>query len=240
MINKFVKGALIGFFLLTIAFIAWKGNLSIVVGKEERISVLGTGKVVMSPRVARFTAGVTITSGSVSEAMNQEKQITKNIISSLKDSGVADKDIRTTNFSVWPQTSDYYEENIRKTKITGYSVSNNVEVKVREIERVSDILGKVIATGANNVYGLSFGADEPEEQEKEARDKAVEEARQKAEGLARAASRRLGKIVSISEGNIPYTFNYSAADGRGGGGGPAVETGSLEVSQTVTVVFELR
>lgn len=241
MVKKFIGGVLIGLLVLIVALIVWKGNLSFSFGREKTITVTGTGKVNMKPEVARFTAGVQKFGSTVSEAMSEEEKATKNIVEILKGSGVKDEDIRTAYFSVWPQTSDTYDSSgVKKTQITGYSVSNSVDVKVRNVDQASNLLGKVISAGANNISGLTFGADDPKEQEAEARQKAVDDAREKAEKMAQAAGRKLGKIISISEGNIPAVPVYKLEGGGGGGGGPAVETGGLEISQTVTVIFELR
>lgn len=238
MIIKFFKGILAGLIILFLAFLAWQGNFSFNFGQTKTLTVTGTGRVIMKPEVGRFTAGVQKYGNTVTEAMDQERQATAAILSALKDSGVKEEDIKTNYFSVWPQLSDYYEDTVRKQKITGYSVSNSVEVKVREVERVSDILGKAIAAGANNISGLSFGADEPKEEEAQAREKAIADAQEKAVKMAKAAGRRLGKIVSVTEGYLPYApVSYGAG---GGGGGPSIESGGVEVTQTVTVVFELR
>lgn len=242
MFSKISKGILAVATLSLLAFFVYQGNFSFSFGQGKTLTVVGTGKVTMKPEVARFTAGVQKFSDSVSEAMKQENQTTKAIINALRGSGIKEEDIQTSYFSVWPQMSDYYEEGIRKNKISGYSVSNNVAVKIRDIDRVSDIIAKVIDAGANNISGVSFGADEPKEQESEARDKAVADAREKAQKMAQSSGRKLGKIISVSEGNViqPVSSGYRMMDGAGGGGGPAIEAGSVEVAQTVTVVFELR
>lgn len=224
--------------LLLLGVVIWQGEVSLSLGKEKTLTVTGVGKIKMKPEAARFTAGVQKFAADINEAMSQEKQATKAIIDTLKEAGIKEEDIKTTNFSVWPQTSDYYENNVRRTQISGYSVYNNIEVKITMVDRVSEILGKVIAAGANNVSGVSFGADDPTEQEALAREKAIQDAQEKAQKMAQAAGRKLGKIISLAESYSSY-MPYKMDGGGGGGGGPAIETGGLEVAQTVTVVFAL-
>ncbi len=240
--NRFLRGFFSILILFSLAFFLWQGSFSFSFGQPKTMTVTGTGKVKMTPEVARFTTGVQKFGTSVDEALGQEKTTTAAIISALKGSGIKEEDIKTSWFNIWPQTSDLWEGNVRRQQITGYSVSNNIEVKVREINRVSEILGKVIGAGANNVSGVSFGADDPKEQEAEAREKAIADAREKAQKMAEASGRKLGRITSITEGTLPVVAYpaYRMEGGGGAGGGPTVEPGSLEISQTVTVVFSLR
>jgi uncharacterized protein YggE len=236
--NEKLKLFGLGLLVLILGFAIWQGGLTFSFGRERIITVTGTGKVKMKPEVVRFTAGVQKFSENIDDALAQEKTATTAIVTVLKESGVKEEDIKTAYFSVWPQTSDYYENNLRRTKISGYQVSNTVEVKLGDINRISEILRKVIGAGANNVSGLSFGADNPTEQEFQAREKAIQDARQKAEKMARIAGKRLGPVVSITESYSPSPA-YKL-EGAGGGGGPTIESGGLEVTQTVTVVFSLR
>lgn len=240
MIKNIFKGILLGLLILVVGFIAWQGSLSFSLGKQKTITVTGTGKVKMKPEVARFTAGVQKYGSTIKEAVDQEKEATKNVIETLKGAGIEDSDIKTAYYSIWPQTSDIWENNIRKVQITGYSVSNSVEVKIRNVDQVSSLLAQVIASGANNISGVSFGADEPKEQEAQARELAIKDATQKAEEMAKAAGKKLGSVISITEGYTPYVSTSYSGGGGGGGGAPAIESGGLEVAQTVTAVFVLK
>lgn len=216
-------------------------GFSLSLGNKKTITVIGIGKVKIKPEVARFTAGVQEYSSTIDGAVNQEKKVTRAIIEALKEAGVKDEDIKTAYYSIWPQTSETWEGTIKRIQITGYGASNNVEVKVKNVEAVSSLLGKVIAAGANSVFGLNFGADEPKRQEEEAREKAIEEAKEKAEKMVTVLGRKLGKVISVTEGySLPPVSYYSGDKGGAGGGGSAIETGGLEVIQTVTVVFELK
>lgn len=232
------KALSLALLLAVLFYLSSRGSLTFLLGKEKTITVTGSGRVKMKPEVARFTAGVQKFSENIDDALAQEKKATSAIVTVLKESGIKEEDVKTAYFSVWPQTSDYYEDNVRRTKISGYSVSNTVEVKLSDINRVSEILRKVITAGANNVSGLSFGADNPIEQENLAREKAIQNAKEKAEKIAKVAGKKLGPIISISESYSPYPA-YKL-EGAGGGGGPAIEPGGLEVTQTVTTVFSLR
>lgn len=221
-------------------FLTTQNILPFSFGQKRTITVLGEGKVKIKPEVVRFTVGVSKSATTVSEAMTANQQVLDNVMAALKSSGINQEDIKTSNYSVWPEQSQYYEEGVQKSKVTGYRVSNDLSVTLRQINQVSNVLAKVLEAEATNIGGVYFTAEDPKEPEKEARKLAIDEAYIKAKSMAEASKTKVGKLVSLSEGtNIgvtPVPVRYE----DGGGGGPSIEPGQLEISQTITAVFELK
>ncbi len=130
------------------------------------------------------------------------------------------------------------KDNVAPT-ITGYRVNNQVSVTIRKIEDLGKILDAVVAAGANNVYGINFGVDDPAAFQQQARAAAVKDAQDKAGQLAKAAGVTLGKPMSISEGvasPVPV-FRSAPAPAGMGGAEVSIETGELEIAVTVQIQF---
>ncbi|MDD4271882.1 MAG: SIMPL domain-containing protein, partial [Patescibacteria group bacterium] len=151
------------------------------------------------------------------------------------------KDIQTANYYISPQ----YDYNNGKQTLRSYLVSQNLDVKVRQMDKVSSIIEAAGVIGLNQVGNLSFEIDNPEKLKEEARLKALEQAKIKAGALSDIVGVKLGKIISFSEsssGGQPspmYSLN-KMADGMGGGGAvPAVEAGSNEITVFATVQYEI-
>lgn len=128
-------------------------------------------------------------------------------------------------------------------KITGYSANTNLSIKVRDSEKVNQVIDIATAAGANQVGGITFDVDDREKAESEARIKAVSDAKKKAQESAKVAGLKLGKVVNYYENfNTPLyddRVNY-AAEGRGGGGGTEIQPGSMEVVISATLTYEVK
>jgi len=167
------------------------------------------------------------------------------IVAELKSRGIEAKDIQTTNYSIYP---NYDYLNGRQT-LKNYVVSQNVNVKIRNLETIGDIVQKAATLGANQIGGLNFTIDEPEKIKQQARELALMAAKTKAESLAKIAGVKLGKLVSftesMSDGQIVNVRDYSLkVEGYGMGGAaavpaPAVEAGSQDVIINVMVTYEV-
>ena len=116
-------------------------------------------------------------------------------------------------------------------------------MKIRDLDKISDVLALAGPTGVNQVGGLSFTIDDPEELKQQAREEALKNAKTKAESLASIAGVRLGRLVSFSEdfygAPVPVYRDFAAGQGYGGGGAPTVEPGSQDVIVNVTVTYEV-
>ena len=149
-------------------------------------------------------------------------------------------DVKTTFYNLYPRY-DYIEG---RQIPAGFSLTQGVEIKVRDLKKVGEIVTGTVAKGANQVSGIEFFVDEPETARAEARAQAFEKAKTKAQETAKLAGVRLGRVVTFSEsvsGEPPIFYEKAYGLGIGGGGGlPDTQAGSQEITVSVNVVFEIR
>lgn len=160
------------------------------------ISLTGHGEVRSVPDVATVTSGVASEAATASEALAANTQAMNAIFTALKDAGIAEKDIQTSNFMVQPRYN--YPEN-KAPEPAGYVVSNNVTITARKIDGLGALLDKLVQAGSNQINGIAFSVSEPDAALDEARKRAVEDATRKARLYAGAAGVTLGPVVTISE-----------------------------------------
>ncbi|MBI3304809.1 SIMPL domain-containing protein [Candidatus Parcubacteria bacterium] len=213
------------------------------------MSVEAQGKATARPDTARLTFSVITEGKTVAEVVSENTDKMNAAVAFLKSFGVADKDITTTNYNLYPKYSSSAVnpfEQIPRTlpapEIVGYSLTQEVAVKVRDIGRLGDLIEGATSRGANQTGGISFFVDDPEPFKATARAEAFQKLRDKAAAMASQAGVRLGRIINVSEyASIPqpYSERYFA-EGRGGGGAPAtIEPGSQEVVASITVTYEI-
>jgi len=239
--------------LLVLALILFVGVLTANKMKEYRyigqsdqyphtIAISGEGKVVAIPDIATINLGIITEKKDVASAQKENTEKMNNIIKELKGLGIEAKDIQTTNYYINP---NYNWTQTRGQELIGYTVNQSVTVKIRDLDKIGEVLSKAASFGANQTGGLSFTVDEPEELKQQAREKALENAKEKAKSLAKIADVNLGKVVSFSESSNNYNpqpYYDSKALGIGGGGemmAPAIEAGSMEIIVYVTVNYEI-
>jgi uncharacterized protein YggE len=209
--------------------------------ERDTIAISGEGKVTAIPDIATIDVGLMTEKSDVKNAQLENTTKMNRLIANLKNLGVDSKDIQTSYYNIYPQ----YDWPNGKQILRGYQVSQGVTVKIRNLDKIGDILAAAGEGGANQVSGLSFNIDDPEVLRQEARVKALENAKEKAEALARVAGVSLGKIVSFSEyASTPYSA-YKSMDALGLGGGgevpsPTVEAGSMDIVIDVTVSYEIK
>lgn len=168
------------------------------------ISVSGEAQVSVAPDLAQIDGGVTTEAKTAREASEANNKAMAAILPALKAAGIAESDIRTSRLSLFPQSAPARPNG--PPQITGYRASNRVTVRVRDVTKVGATIDALVTAGANDIGGINFMVSQESKHLDEARVKAVEDARRKAEIYARAANVRLGAPLSISE--------------DGGGGGP--------------------
>ena len=164
---------------------------------EGRIVVTGVGSVRVPPDVAHIRSGVTTRARTVKEASDANAKLMTAIMAALAQSGIAGTDIQTSRFSVQPVYTP--PQPGAEHKLSGYSVSNQVEVTVRQISNLGDILDRLASAGATDIGNIAFLVADPGKALDQAREAAVNDARHKAELYARASGASLGRVLSITE-----------------------------------------
>jgi len=205
---------------------------------QRTITVSGTGLVTMIPDIATINIGVQTQDASASVAMADNTTKARAVSDAIKAAGVADKDIQTTNFSIYPQQQ--YDDKGHVTDII-YVVSNTVYVTVRDLAGLGGLLDASVRAGANSIDSISFDVDDKTEPLSQARLAAVENARKQADELTAAAGVSVGDVQTISyyDNSAPLTVQYSRADMAVGGGVP-VEAGSMQITTTVNIVYGIK
>ena len=163
------------------------------------IVVSGVGEASGVPDEAQVSAGVTVQAMTAEEALDQNTAAMERVFETLRQAGIEDRNIRTSNFSVNPQYEPYRENNPNPPQIVGYQVTNQVTAIVEDLDNLGATLDALVRSGANQINGISFSISEPGTLEDQARRLAVEDAIGKAQTLALAAGVALGPIISIQE-----------------------------------------
>jgi uncharacterized protein len=161
------------------------------------VVVVGEGRVAVAPDVAQVRSGVTTTAKTVKESVETNSRTMAAVITALTESGIGQKDIQTSQFSLQPvyAAADQHSE----PKLTGYRVSNQVTARIRHIDKLGDVLERLTAAGATEIGSVEFLVSDPSKALDEARQEAIADARRKAEVYAHAAGITLGHVVSIEE-----------------------------------------
>jgi uncharacterized protein YggE len=202
---------------------------------ERVVVVTGEATVTAVPDSAIISAGVTNRGKSAREASEATNRAMERLLTSLRDGGIAERDIRTEHLSLQPVHEDARSGGIRTI---GFEASNTVRVTVRDVTKVSAVLDRVIAAGGNEISGITFVVSERSRRLDEARTEAVQDAKRKAEVLAKAAGVGLGRAVRIAEesrlprGPVMMRAAPAAAS-------TPISLGEETLHATVSVTFEL-
>jgi len=202
---------------------------------EKLVTVSGEATVSVEPDAAVIRIGVVSEGKTAREASKlNAKQMTA-VLAAIKDNGVADRDVQTAWLSLQPQ---YETDKGNTPRLTGFRASNQLSVKVRDIEKLPSVLDRAIAAGANEMSGIEFVVSEQSKLTDQARASAIADAHRKAELYAQAAGAKLGAVVSIAEeGSTPPPRLYKAL--RAGSAAVPVARGEQELRASVTVSYEL-
>ncbi len=203
--------------------------------KPGTISVAGTGTVTTEPDTATTTFGVITQGATAKEAMSRNSQEMAKVIEALKRAGIASKDLQTQYVSLDPRYDNQGRE------IRGYNATNSVSVTVRDLAQVGSVIDSAIAAGANNLSGPSLSREDRDKLYNDALEKAVADAKEKADVLARAAGVAVGPVQSVSENQQgvggPMPMGYAM---RAAGDATPIEAGTTQITASVRVVFTLR
>lgn len=211
--------------------------ISIQTTKNSLFTASGTGKATLAPNTAQLSIGITQTSITVSDVQEKLNTKSQQVINELKNLGIEEKNIRTTNYSISP-TYDF----TARQKITGYTATQNLEIKTQKIELANNIIDTATASGANVVGGVNFTFDDETKNklEDQARKEAVGAAKVKAESLASAAGIRLGRIIDVQESTagLPVPMLQAFKADSAGGGETNITLGENSIEITVTISYE--
>jgi uncharacterized protein YggE len=197
------------------------------------ISVTGSGTVTTEPDTATTTFGVVTQGATAQEAMARNSQEMAKVIDALKRAGIASKDLQTQYVSLDPRYDNQGRE------VVGYTASNSVAAIVRDLERAGNVIDAAVTAGANTVSGPSLSRDDQSKLYNDALERAVADAKAKAEVLARAAGVSVGAVQSMTEnpqaGGGPMPMSFAAvADSA-----TPIERGTTKIVANVRVVFAL-
>jgi uncharacterized protein len=233
--------------LTSIAFLAALAAISpaqalerlIDISNDRWVEVAGEGSVSAAPDFAELTLGVTNTGKNAGDAVAANAQAANALVALIKAEGVAPADIQTSTVSVSPMFSQPSPNQETAPTVTGYSVSNNVSVRLRDIPRLGALLDKAVTAGANSIYGIGFGHNNPSALLDKARPLAVADARRKAEIYAAAGGGRIGRLMVLTEEDSrqpPMAFSraYTAAAAP-----TPIEAGEDKLTVSVNARFEL-
>lgn len=215
------------------------------IGKADRmertITLDAVGRATARPDIAMTSIGMVSEAPTVAEAQQKNTTVMNALLDRVKILGVEKADVQTQSYNVYP-VYDYSDNEGRQLR--GYEVSQQVAIKIRDLDKANQILALVGEVGANTVSGLQFTIDDREVYRAEARDAALEKIIAKANALSESLGVDMVGIVSYDEfeagGPVPEAYARSSVDYGLGGGAPSVEPGSTDVYMNVSVTFEIR
>jgi uncharacterized protein YggE len=241
---------ILGIFLVGESLNAFK-NWQTVDSAFNSISVTGTGESVSVPDIATFSYSVSADAKIVSDAQATVTKSSDAILAGLKALGVSEKDIKTTDYSVYPK---YTFAPVVCTNIgycppskqipDGYTVNQSVSIKIRNTADAGRALALVGDKGATNISGLTFTTDDPNKNKDEARGKAIDDARAKADVLSKKLGVRIVRVVGYADssagGPIFYASGAGMMDKSSASSAPSVPAGENKTTANVTVTYEIK
>jgi uncharacterized protein YggE len=208
---------------------------------QAHISVHGTGIVTAKPDMATIQLGVQIQDVSLNKAQTDAASKMDAIMSQLKSAGIDEKDISTSQYNVEP-VMDYRDN--QPPVVTGYRVTNIVSVKARDLTKLGKMIDDVVGSGANSLYGISFGFADPTALMRQAREEAMKDARAKAEQLAQLGGVGLGAPLIIDDGGSsvpPVAVPMATAEkSLAAGAATPISPGQQEIRVELSVIYAMK
>lgn len=208
---------------------------------ERTVTVSASGTVSATPDEASIATGVSSEAKSAREALSKNNEAMKKLIAELKAKGIEAKDIQTTQFNIEPVY--VYPKEGQPPQLTGYRAHNMLSVRVRDLDKLGEVLDQLVTVGANQMNGISFNVSKAETLKDDARKEAMANALRRAKLYAQAAGSEVGEIVQILEevtysGPQPMAFKQARA--MAADGAVPVERGSQELEARVTATWKLK
>ena len=218
--------------------------------KKSVITVNGQGIVYAKPDIALATFSVRNEAKEASVAMSQNSEKMNAVIELMKEKGIDQKDLKTTNFSINPRyewvgnDSNIWPRPDKTRKLVGYEVVQSLQIKIRDLNKIGDIIQGAISKGANQTGGLRFSIDDQDKLKQEARKQAIDKAKKQAKELAQELGINLIKITSFSEGKnspqpIYYGYEAKAMSDSSEVAAPQIETGENKIEVDVSISYEI-
>jgi len=213
---------------------------------QNTITVSGEGKIFVKPDVAVVEMSVVTQHKDVKMVQSENDKKMQQVVNFLKESGIEEKDIKTLQYNLQPQY-DYSWCRVTEypvycpPKLVDYILTQSVQVKIRDLSRLGEIVGNLASVGINQISSIDFIIDKESEFQAQARKEAIANAQKKAFSIAEAANVKLGKIVGISESInniIPRTLDFTKQSVESAAGAP-IETGSNEIIVNISLTYEL-
>jgi uncharacterized protein len=223
--------------LTAIFFVPPDEMLAQPVQSPPGVVVIGEGIVSVTPDHAQIESGVTTRAKTAKDAVDANSQLMAAVTSALRATGVAENDVQTSRFSIQPIHAP--GEPRAELKPTGYSVSNRVTVNIRQIDKLGEVLDRLVNAGATDVGGIEFLVSDASKALDRAREAAIADARRKAEIYAQASGLRLGPIIWIREEGGSALPMPMRAQGATAAGPVPIATGEDTLRARVMVGFDV-
>ena len=212
--------------------------------QQTGIWVNGEGKVLAAPDLAEINLGIEVEADTVNEAQTQAAESMDAVMSTLEEAGIEEKDIQTSRFSIYPVRK--WDDDGNEYILVGYRVTNTVNVKIRDLDKVGDIIDSVAGSGGDftQIGGIEFSVEDPTPYKDEAREKAFAQAKDKAEQLATLSGLTLGEVTYVTEtsyyaSTVRMSVNEFGAPAPGEASTP-ISPGEQEISVSIQVAFDIK
>lgn len=215
---------------------------------KNSITISGTGEIYSKPDLAVIVFSVRNEAKTVSLAMTENTEKMNSIISTMKSKGVEDKDLKTTNFSVQPRYEwqraqiEVWPQPDKKRVLIGYEINQSLQVKIRDLNKIGEIIQRATDAGASQVGNLQFTIDDYDELKNQAREEAIKEAKEKAEELADQLGVKLVRIIGFSEGGSVsryYDYGMQEMSVSMDQAMPEIATGENKIAVSVSITYEI-
>ncbi len=214
-------------------------EVAIAQNQPRHISVTGHGKIAVVPDMARVSIGVEITSRKAGDALRENSDRIFALMDVLDQAGVEKRDIRTTQLNLHPRWEQRNTSGAAPS-IIGYTAQNILQVRIRKIDQLGEVLNEVTKSGANRINQISFSVADPAPLLKEARLRAIADARAKAELYANAAGAVLGEVLTITEGQSGARSVAHATSRMESAMAVPVAEGEVSHSAQIQVTYSLK
>jgi len=216
------------------------------VNNQDRFSVTGSGTVYAKADIANIEVGLkTGTKKTAAEATKDSTAKMNDIITAVKSLNIDEKDIKTSGYSLNPV---YNWTKDKGQELIGYEVTQNITLKIRDLSKIGDVIAKTTEKGANQIGNISFTIDDEYELKNQARELAIEKAKEKAMMIAEQSGMKLGDVKSVyeSQASVPTPVYYTnakldmASSAGEGLSSPEIQSGQNEIKVEATLVYEVK